>query len=54
LDKNGDGIERRRRDEKDGYLTMLSALRLYSVDDCIIHECGAITGMRTDKRNHKY
>jgi hypothetical protein len=36
-----------------GYLTTLSESRLYSVDDTMINECGAVGGMRTGRGNRR-
>jgi hypothetical protein len=35
------------------YLTTLSVSRLYSVDDAMIKECGAVVGMSIDGRKKK-
>jgi hypothetical protein len=34
-----------------GYLTMLSVLRLYSFDDRMSNECGAVGGIRIGRGN---
>jgi hypothetical protein len=36
-----------------GYLTMLSVLRLYRADDKVCNECGAVSGIRTDRSKRK-